>query len=185
MKNKTIIIVLIGLLIVGMSSQVLGYEGYQIINHKEVSKADNILSSVSNETETKFDLSVDSNAVKIADKESEESIIIRLNQQVKDSMITTSLITQPIFTDGNSTGVIKIKNVESNKHPLKVEIVLKDKNEVIYTSPILNVGQGLEEIKLSDSLSKGVYPCTAYFMNIQEGKVVGKAGVDISVNVKN
>ena len=136
-------------------------------------------------TINKLDLTVDSNVVRITEPESKASIVERLNQQVRESVITTSIITQPVFINGESAGVIKIKNVEGNKHPQKVEIQLKDTKEVVYTSSVLNIGDSIEEIKLSKGLGKGTYPCIAFFMSMQDDKVIGKTGVEIVLNIQN
>lgn len=134
-----------------------------------------------------FDLTLDQNAKQGGiQTETKEDIQARLNQQVRDSMITVQLITSPIFQNGESFGKVSIYNSEENKHSQVVEITLKESKEIIYCSGKISVGEHLEKIKLDKVLSSGQYQAIATFSNIEEvtNSVLGKTAVEITITIE-
>ena len=65
------------------------------------------------------------------------------------------------FKASKSLGDIKIENPGTNKYNFFVVIKLKDKEEVIYKSPILKPNQHIDEDYLIAKLDKGTYEAIA------------------------
>ena len=56
-----------------------------------------------------------------------------LNEKVEEGMISISMNTSPVFSDGESAGSLMIVNSDVNRYPISVEISRNDTGEVIYT----------------------------------------------------
>ena len=94
-----------------------------------------------------------------------------------------SMITSPVFSDGESAGSLMIVNDDINRYPLSVEITRNDTGEVIYTSKAVPVGSKIESDKLDVDLDAGTYECTAMFTTLDPdtGDKLGSAGVVIEL----
>lgn len=89
------------------------------------------------------------------------------------------------FKNSKSLGNIKIENPASNKYNFYVEIKLKDKDDIIYKSPILEPNQHIENDYLIAKLGKGVYNAVAtiFVVNPETEEVVAKSNVDVEIKV--
>lgn len=133
--------------------------------------------------DTYFNTNVDDS---VSDGKSKEDVVSDLNKQVEDGMITMSMNTEPVFSDGSSKGNLLIENDKSNKHPQVVQIYLQDSNKLIYESGMIPVGKSIQEDNLDVILEKGIYKCIAYFNAVDEttGKKLGTSGANITVHIQ-
>ena len=135
-----------------------------------------------------FDLTQDSNAQEgDFERKSQEELQEELNKKVEEGMMNISMNLNPIFENGTSEGNLLIMNEEINRYPQIIEIYRKDTNELIYKSGLIPVGSRVEYGKLIVDLDAGEYPCVAYFngVNPESGVLMGKAGAEIIIIVKN
>lgn len=89
------------------------------------------------------------------------------------------------FETSNSEGDFYIKNPENNIHNVVVEIYLKDTDTLIYKSKKLLPGEKIEKDALDKELKQGKYKAIAFFNAYDEnGNYAGKAGVVITINIK-
>lgn len=135
----------------------------------------------------KLDFSEDPNAKKGGmGGLSKEEIQAELNKQVEEGMINISMNTNPVFKDGDSEGNLLLVNEDINRYAQVVEIYRDDTNDLVYRSGSIPVGSRVETAKLSKSLDKGEYPCTAIFMSVnpETNTVLGKAGAKIVLTVQ-
>ena len=117
---------------------------------------------------------------------SQEEIEDRLNNQLEEGMINTSMNTSPYFEDGTSKGNLMIVNETINRYPQKVQIIRNDTEEIIYTSGAIAVGSKIEAAALDVDLDAGTYECTALFHNLDNsGNIIGSAGAIITITIKN
>lgn len=135
-----------------------------------------------------FDLTPDSGAQEgDFERKSQEELQEELNKKVEEGMMNISMNLNPIFENGTSEGNLLIMNEEINRYPQIIEIYRKDTNELIYKSGLIPVGSRVEYGKLIVDLDAGQYPCIAYFngINGETGELMGKAGAEILIIVKN
>lgn len=113
-----------------------------------------------------------------------EEIQAELNNKVEEGMMNVSMNTNIVLENSKSKANLLIKNSDKNRYMQFVEIY-NDKKELIYKSGGIPVGGKLEEAKLSKELPKGEHKCVAYFNAYDDktSKVVGKVGVNITINV--
>ncbi|WP_026496498.1 hypothetical protein [Butyrivibrio sp. WCD3002] len=65
------------------------------------------------------------------------------------------------FPDGSSeTADAFVENIASNETPVYIEVKLNDTNEVVYSSPVIELGAKLTNFKLDKVLDAGTYTCT-------------------------
>ena len=132
-----------------------------------------------------FDVSIDGNASEGNIPEGKEDIQSELNRQVEEGMIRISMNIHPVFETGSGEGNLLIINDETNRHMQIVEIYRDDTGDLIYRSGGIPVGSSIESAKLDVRLSKGIYPCMAYFNAVDDstGALLGKAGAKIEITV--
>ena len=92
-----------------------------------------------------------------------------------------------IFSDGSSvSGNAYVENVEDNETPVYFDLILDETGEVIYSSPVIEQGAKLDEIKLDKDLDKGEYVCTVeYHMVDEDQNTLTTANVGVTVVVEN
>ena len=135
-----------------------------------------------------FDIIWDDNAQKgDRDKRDPEEVRDELNRIVEEGMINISMNMTPVFEDGQAEGNLLIMNESINRYPQVIEIYRRDTGELIYRSGLLAVGSRIDTAKLNVDLPAGTYPCIAYFnaVNPDTGELMGKAGAEIEIKVKN
>ena len=113
-----------------------------------------------------------------------EEIQAELNNKVEEGMMNVSMNTNIVLENSKSKANLLITNSDKNRYMQFVEIY-NDKDELVYKSGGIPVGGKLEEVRLNKELPKGEHKCVAYFNAYDEKskKVVGKVGVNITINV--
>lgn len=65
------------------------------------------------------------------------------------------------FPDGNSKSTDAfVENVSYNETPVYFDVIIDDTEEVVYSSPIIELGASLSGFKLDKPLDAGTYTCT-------------------------
>lgn len=110
-----------------------------------------------------------------------------LDKIVAEGMFNVSMNVQPVFEDGDSEGSLGVENIKENRYFCRVVITLDSDGSTIYESQGLKPGQYIDKIKLQQSLTKGVYDCTAQFIATDPDTLddIGTVNVKLQVTVKN
>ena len=82
-------------------------------------------------------------------------------RKVDDATVRIQLAARPRFDDGDAEGELMIINAPENTCILRVEIRLKDTNQLVYDSGMLPPNTYIEQDKLAVRLDKGEYPAIA------------------------
>lgn len=68
------------------------------------------------------------------------------------------------FSDGDSvSNDVYVENSKDNETPVYFEVLLNDTEEVVYSSPILELGASLSSLKLEKHLDAGIYDITIIY----------------------
>ena len=134
-----------------------------------------------------FSIGLDSNLSDGNGGKSKEEIQAELNKKVEEGMMNVSMNTNIVLKNGKSKANLKITNKENNRYMQFVEIYTKEDNKLIHKTGGIPVGKSLNEAKLDEELKKGTYECVAFFNGVDEttNSIVGKVGVNITINVLN
>jgi hypothetical protein len=90
------------------------------------------------------------------------------------------------FPDGNSAGSAYVENVQDNETPVYFDLIVDDTGEVVYSSPILELGARLDSFRLDKYLDKGEYNCTVvYHLVDQDQNTLTTVNVGVTVIVEN
>lgn len=110
-----------------------------------------------------------------------------LQELLDRSMIAFSVNTSPVFQDGTSKGNLLIENPGNNAKLLRINILINDTEEEVYSTNFLKPGTYIESDKLDKVLEKGSYDATVYFSAYDEetGEYIGQTGAQIVINVQN
>lgn len=132
-------------------------------------------------------IGIDSNLSDGNGGKSKEELQAELNKKVEEGMMNVSMNTNIVLKNGKSKANLKITNKENNRYMQFVEIYTKEDNKLIHKTGGIPVGKSLNEAKLDEELKKGTYECVAYFNGVDEttNSIVGKVGVNITINVLN
>ncbi|WP_343207989.1 hypothetical protein [Anaerolentibacter hominis] len=115
---------------------------------------------------------------------SAEEIQKDLDEKVKEGMIAFTMNSKPVFPDGTSAGNLMMECPSSNIDNIEFVIHRNDTGEEIYRSGILKPNQYILEDKLSVSLPKGEYQCTADIKLIDDETLEEKGMVQADVLIK-
>lgn len=119
---------------------------------------------------------------------SQEDIQKLLDQTVEDGYVNVFINKNPVFENGKEPGNIYIQNIPANKYGYRVNIKLKDSDEVVLATDYINPGYNVENQRLDKALKKGDYEATAEFVcyeNEHDKVPVSQTNVAIVLSVKN
>jgi len=108
-----------------------------------------------------------------------------INQEVVDNMFQVIMNTRVYLDNGTSKANLLIENPKSNHRPLFVDIYLKENDELLYRSNTISAGGKVENATLTKVLSKGTYPCIAYFhaLDFDTQEEINRVGVNLEIEV--
>jgi len=79
-----------------------------------------------------------------------------------------------------------VENSTFNSTGVYFDVMLTDTQEVILESPIIPVGEHMEDIKLDKKLDAGTYDCVCvYHLVDEEGKTLTTVNVSLVINILN
>lgn len=120
-----------------------------------------------------------------------KQIMEDMDERVQEGYFETYMNTDWTFPDGTSetTNAI-LGNSPNNKKPIRCEVLMKDTEEVLYSTDILPVGTELPPFKLDVDLEPGTYNavCMVYLLDEEEdGSYTdySNAGFDVTITVEN
>ncbi len=144
------------------SVKVVDKQGNQDVSMGEVSELDNLVQKGP----------LDENKNKQIDDNDPEEFIFTINRKI-------------VFKNSNSLGNVKIENSASNQYNFYVEIKLKNQEEVIYKSPVLEPDYHIESDYLIKKLGKGTYNsvATVFVVDPQTDEVVAEQQADIVIKI--
>ncbi len=97
------------------------------------------------------------------DGKTEAEIQEELNRVVEEGMFHISINPEPIFANGTAEGNLEIENVPNNLYLMRVEIILDDTGETIYSTKYIEPNMHIQSAALDVELEAGEYPATAVF----------------------
>ena len=115
-----------------------------------------------------------------------EEMLSQMVQQAEQQKTSITINHDPNFLDGTVEGDLFIHCQEDNEHPLVVQIIREDSDEVVYTSGTLYPGDEIKYEKLSAALAAGDYPCVAYFYAVDStGEICYTGAIQITIHVQS
>lgn len=90
---------------------------------------------------------------------------------------------QMVFESPYALGDVMLENPESCGYDLQF-VIYNTQGEMIYTSPMIKVGQYLERDKLTSVVKSGVYNCSYSALAYQNGTLMGEVNGIVNVTVK-
>lgn len=116
-----------------------------------------------------------------------EEIISDMADKVAEGMFECRMTTEWTFEDGTSESPnAYVANVEANRNTLYFDVYEKSSNEVIYSSPMIPVGESISGIKLEKTLPAGEYDgVVMYTLVDEEYKEVSTVGFNITISVNH
>ena len=125
----------------------------------------------------------------ILDEESAQSVIDQMREEVEEGMFECSMSTDWSFKDGNAESKdAYVANSKNNRHPFYFDVVLKDSEELIYSSPLLPVGSELTNFKLSTALPAGKYKALCKYTLVQDEQnqePISAANFVVNITIEN
>lgn len=108
------------------------------------------------------------------------------SRDVNDDDFTFTINKSIIFKNASSLGNVKIENPKSNKYDFYVEIKLKNKDEVVYKSPILEPNQHITNDYLMVKLNKGSYEsvATIFVIDKESNEIVAQENFEVTIKIK-
>ena len=120
----------------------------------------------------------------VLDSDRVDDIIAQMEQRAKEGMFDVTMKTVWTFPTGRAKASdAYVANSDTNWKPVYVDVALED-GTVVYTSPEIPVGYGIEEIKLDVPLEKGNYPCVCTYHLLNEDKTEATSvSVELQINI--
>lgn len=92
-----------------------------------------------------------------------------------------------IFPDGTSESTnAYVENSTENETPVYFDVQVDETGEIVYSSPILDLGAHIQNFALDKSLEKGNYVCTVIYHLIDENqKELTTVNIGVNIEVEN
>lgn len=94
---------------------------------------------------------------------SQEKIIEKIDQEVYESLDYIQYNDTIRFDNKDSYGNIEVSNKKENRYNIRVEIILLETGQTIYTSGLIQPGYYIEKVKLEKPLPTGEYVANIVF----------------------
>ena len=106
----------------------------------------------------------------VATADNATDMIAEIDRKAREGTYEVTMKMVWTFPDGSSPASdAYAANSESNHRPIYFDITMED-GTVIYTSPEIPVGMGIEDITLDVPLEKGSYPCVCTYHLLNDDK---------------
>jgi cytoskeletal protein RodZ len=122
--------------------------------------------------------------------ENAEEAVTEMLADLPTNIPTSYTVTQNSdwnFPDGASASSnAYVENDPSNETPVYFDIVVDETGETVYSSPVLELGAKLENIKLDKELPQGTYPCTmTYHLVDDQQNTLTTVSVGVNLVIEN
>lgn len=118
-----------------------------------------------------------------------KSIINRVDEEqvMPEEYYTVTMNYEWTFESGDAVSSdAYVENSQDNFYAVNFDVLLGEDEDIIYTSPILQVGDQLNEIKLKKNLEAGTYDAVVRYTLIDEsGKDMSSVRVAVTIVVEN
>lgn len=115
-----------------------------------------------------------------------EEIQEEVNNAVAAGMTTVTISSNITLDNGSSAAHLAINNAAGNKNNQIVTILNNSDDTVIYKSPVIKVGESIDEDVLAVQLKKGQYDCKAIFSNVNaDEEIISEVYVNVKITVNN
>jgi hypothetical protein len=112
-----------------------------------------------------------------------------MRNEVAEGMFECNMSMTWTFADGSAkSNDAYVANSTNNKYPIYFDVILKDTDEKIYSSPVIPVGSELMNFALEKDLDPGTYEATVMYTLIrdeQSQEEISSAGFVIKIIVNN
>lgn len=129
----------------------------------------------------------EASGIPVIDEDNLSEIQGDIKDKVAKGMFETHMNTTWKFPDGkHASSNAVMGNAASNNYPFWFEVILKDTDEVVFTSSLLPVGTNIKKIVLDQDLDKGEYDAVVKIHMVDENNepVEGNAGVNITLVIE-
>jgi ABC-type antimicrobial peptide transport system permease subunit len=126
--------------------------------------------------------------VSVINENNYKEIDENIQDKVAKGMFRTYMSNIWHFPDGSSASSDAVMgNSKANTYAIWFEVVLKETQEVVFTSGLLPVGTQIDEIKLTQNLNKGEYPASVKVHMVDENNepLESNTSFAITLVVKN
>ncbi|MBO0460820.1 MULTISPECIES: hypothetical protein [unclassified Enterococcus] len=123
--------------------------------------------------------------IKNAEKMTGEQLKKYANQAVDESNVTINVYPEVNINADGKTGNIWIQNLPTNRYGQQAILSVKDSQEKLYETGLLEPGYEVTELTLTKNLSSGEYPGVVEleFYDLDNKKLMGKTTVDVMIHV--
>jgi hypothetical protein len=125
----------------------------------------------------------------VLDAESAANVMDEMRNEVAEGMFECNMSMTWTFADGSAvSNDAYVANSENNKYPIYFDVIMKDTDETVYSSPVIPVGSDLAGFALDKSLEAGEYKATVMYTLIRDEQTqepVSSAGFVIKIKVLN
>lgn len=120
----------------------------------------------------------------VLDSERADNLLEQMREKAREGMFDVTMKTTWTFPTGkDAASDAYVANSDTNWKPVYIDVSLED-GTIVYTSPEIPVGYGIEEIKLDVPLEKGTYPCICTYHLLNEDKTeTTTVSVELQIDV--
>lgn len=123
----------------------------------------------------------------IVTEDNVNDIIASMNEANTDATYTVSMTNEWIFEDGQAPAEnFYMKNTENNSRTVYFDLMLRDTDEIIYSSPYIPVGEEMNTITLDKDLDAGDYNVIMVYHLVDDNRAeLTTVSVAVEIHIKN
>jgi hypothetical protein len=118
-----------------------------------------------------------------------ESVGHDMRESVAQGMFECQMSMNWTFPDGKSPSAdAYVGNSTSNIYPIYFDVIMEDTNEVVYSSPVIPVGQNIAKFALDKELPAGSYRAKVMYTlveDIETQNEISQAAFIVHIDVLN
>lgn len=121
------------------------------------------------------------------EEDNTDTIMDNMADKVAEGMFECKMSTSWTFDDADSVSPnAYVANVENNRHTIYFDVYEAETNELLYSSPLIPVGEELNKVKLDKKLPAGDYEAVVMYTLVDENEEeVSTVGFNITISVIN
>lgn len=123
----------------------------------------------------------------IVTEDNVNEIISSMNEPNTDASYTVSMTNEWVFEDGQAAAEnFYVKNTENNSRTVYFDLMLRDTDEVIYSSPYIPVGEEMNTLTLDKDLDAGDYNVIMVYHLVDDDRAeLTTVSVAVVIHIKN
>jgi hypothetical protein len=129
----------------------------------------------------------DENRTTILTSENFDEVMSEMDEPVVAGSYVCNMNTTWHFTDSSSPSYdAYVANAEENSYTVYFDVTLADTEQLVYSSPYMEVGAELADLKLSEKLDAGEYPAIVTYHLVDDQHVsLSTVSVSVTLIVEN